>query len=1126
MLSRAARNAYSWWWASHIRTKQSKWLDQNLLDMEEKVEYILKIITEDGDSFRVRAEQYYEKRPELVNFVQDTFRGYRALAERYDHLSKDLQSANRTIAMVFPERVHMSFDNEEEHEDFASSFDEYENMIPANAHIPLPPKQKTLPKMESVVQSMLKKKSKMRTKMMSKNGLLKIGVDKNASKVSKISGLSIDEANDEIHKLQKDILEFQTEKEFVKSSYENALSKYREIENNINEMHTKISNLQHEFAVGEAMGDQDAQTLMSTSALHTCKETLHRLKHKQKRFKTEAVVEHNRVNEIRKKFEALIARDCNDIDSKKLEQTSKHVKDKKEKTEDEDLKSCEENGALVQQEHLHGPNRGKAEGIDCVGLVKIQETRKFDQKDSEYIEDKKTMTKDETHRTIEEITISEVADKIEQLVGKVITLETDLASQTAIVMRLRFEIDELHEHVQSLEQENSNHVDESNNKNIKIKKLEEELERIQMLDKKIEEQNVQMENSLDKASVRLDKLSNDLLIAKPDDQNSQEDDVIFKPEEKEPRKIWRLEEKEKENQRKDSDDLEAFVKEPNEKDEGDHHLKFTKSKVIREDQDVHCNGEEDKPNWNLILTHGIEDRERMLLEEYTSTLKTFKEIKQKLNESEKKNRVTSFKSAVQMKMLRSSNDSKDDEIRSLHEKLKKLEAKIDFQVKKGLERKELDTITKNGLFMKGCDMIDKGTQDWIPGGTESEFEVDEATEVELTKASNAIDEGTNRITELVENAHFELQKAKDLINVGTEERKEPGETIECESMKSTDLVDEGRQRSKELNETTDFELKKVSNLVDERKHRSKELDETTDFDQKKAPNSLDEEVHKIKQVDKITNHELKKTPDLICKGTLRRNECVDGVDEAHESLEIEEEIRAEIEDLRKENLELWLRFSTSYHQINRFQDSFHDLLQEIKQVKEKTPEHGGGKQRHHNHQAAYAFDIRPLYRHLRDMQTEITLWLEKSGILEDDLQHRLTSLSDIQNELSDLTNDVLKSKTTTTNIPRNNYQAVQFQGEVLNMEQENIKVIKELREASERVRILQFDIEKTLSKLDEQLGEINKSHSRSRVAFKSIIFGSKLRKKHKHSLFTCMSPSLQRQYSNFQELPQPREDSS
>jgi hypothetical protein len=30
MLRRAASNAYSWWWASHIRTTQSKWLDNNV----------------------------------------------------------------------------------------------------------------------------------------------------------------------------------------------------------------------------------------------------------------------------------------------------------------------------------------------------------------------------------------------------------------------------------------------------------------------------------------------------------------------------------------------------------------------------------------------------------------------------------------------------------------------------------------------------------------------------------------------------------------------------------------------------------------------------------------------------------------------------------------------------------------------------------------------------------------------------------------------------------------------------------------------------------------------------------------------------------------------------------------
>ncbi|KAK1436364.1 hypothetical protein QVD17_02143 [Tagetes erecta] len=1041
MLSRAARNAYSWWWASHIRTKQSKWLDQNLLDMEEKVDYILKIITEDGDSFRVRAEQYYSKRPELVNFVEDTFRGYRALAERYDHLSRDLQSANRTIAMVFPERVHMTFD-EEEYEGLTSDCDENKNMVLINSNVPmpplslpLPPKQNHLPKMEGVVQAMIKKKSKMPTKMMLKRGLMKIGVDENASRVSKSSGLSKDEALDEIEKLQKDVLGFQTEKEFVKSSYENVLSKYWEIENKINELHTRISNLQHEFAVGEAMNDHDAQTLMSSFALKMCKETVGKLKRKRTRTKAEELVEHHRVDDIRKKFEALIAHDDNDTKLKNLEQTTEHVKDKKTAIEEKTPKSIEENGALIQQ-HLHNPNMETSEAKD---------------------------QKAENIETVKELTISEVAEKIELLVDKVISLETDLASQTALVTKLRFEIDELQEQLQSLEQENNNLVGESKNKNIKIKKLEEELERVQMLDEQVKLQDLQLETSFDEASLSLDTLSKDLLNAKPD-EDTDEDDVIPRTEKSETEKLPRLEEVEKESQSKDSDDL---VKKSNEKIEGDRdggeHLALTESPIIRRNQQVDCNGKEDEPKWSLILSHEIEDRERMLLEEYASTLKNFKEVKQKLKETENRNRARSFKSAVQMKMLRSSNDSKDAEIRSLYDKLKRLETnianRVDFELKIGPdlggEGIEHEKITENEA------------QDLFP----EEYELDETTDIEITKASNAIDEGTHRIKKLVENAHDELKKARELIDGGNQKTKEADETIEsCEPVKSADSVEEGTQRSKELDETTEFELNK-------------------------APNAIEE--------------------------TQRTKDHGNSVDNGHDSQEIEDEIRTEIEDLRKENLELWLRFSTAYHQINRFQDSFHDLVQEIKQVNENKQEHG--KQRHHHHHSPSSLDIRPLYRHLRDIQTEVILWLEKSGILEDDLQHRLSSLSDIENELSALTKDVSENVAAARSL--NNNQAAKFQGEVINMKQENVKVINELREAYERVRMLQIEIEKTLSKLDEEIGQLNKSNASSRAPFRSILFRSKLRKKRKHSLFTCMNPSLQRQYSNLQELPQPREDS-
>lgn len=87
-----------------------------LTDMEEVVAKTLNIINNNGDSFAERAEMYYRKRPELVTFVEEAFRTFRALAERYDHLSKELQSANRTIGSIFPEQVKYRIDEYDDEE--------------------------------------------------------------------------------------------------------------------------------------------------------------------------------------------------------------------------------------------------------------------------------------------------------------------------------------------------------------------------------------------------------------------------------------------------------------------------------------------------------------------------------------------------------------------------------------------------------------------------------------------------------------------------------------------------------------------------------------------------------------------------------------------------------------------------------------------------------------------------------------------------------------------------------------------------------------------------------------------------------------------------------------------------
>ncbi|KAL0013526.1 hypothetical protein SO802_000595 [Lithocarpus litseifolius] len=76
-------------------------------DMDAKVKAMIKLIEEDADSIARRAEMYYKKRPELMKLVEEFYRAYRALAERYDHaelvseLGDDLtQAATKTEVVV------------------------------------------------------------------------------------------------------------------------------------------------------------------------------------------------------------------------------------------------------------------------------------------------------------------------------------------------------------------------------------------------------------------------------------------------------------------------------------------------------------------------------------------------------------------------------------------------------------------------------------------------------------------------------------------------------------------------------------------------------------------------------------------------------------------------------------------------------------------------------------------------------------------------------------------------------------------------------------------------------------------------------------------------------------------
>ncbi|EXB51138.1 hypothetical protein L484_009102 [Morus notabilis] len=80
--------------------------------MDAKVKSMIKLIEEDADSFARRAEMYYKKRPELMKLVEEFYRAYRALAERYDHATVELRHAHRTMAQAFPDQVPYALTDE------------------------------------------------------------------------------------------------------------------------------------------------------------------------------------------------------------------------------------------------------------------------------------------------------------------------------------------------------------------------------------------------------------------------------------------------------------------------------------------------------------------------------------------------------------------------------------------------------------------------------------------------------------------------------------------------------------------------------------------------------------------------------------------------------------------------------------------------------------------------------------------------------------------------------------------------------------------------------------------------------------------------------------------------------
>ncbi|KAG9139854.1 hypothetical protein Leryth_015235 [Lithospermum erythrorhizon] len=908
MLQRAANDAYSWWWASHIRTKQSKWLEQSLQDMEEKTQYVLGLVQEEGDSFAKRAEMYYKRRPEIINYVEESYRAFRALAERYDHISTEMQNANNTLATCFPEQFQMPMDDDDLDSPRAPRFP---LQVPPSdpSNVPKVPKL-PLKNLKGIITTVSKESKTLKNLKASDSGGF-------ASK----SGLSKSEAIDEIDKLQKDILALQTVKEFVKSSYQSGLEKFYNIENSIMEKQQRVSKLQDEFGVRNVIEDDEARKLMAEAALKSCQETLSQLQEKQQKSAREAKEEGDKIEGARQRIKSIMHRYLpEETDAEKGESINTEAK---------------------QPE--------KDESIITGDLATI--TRK----DSGAIEQEKTQLQFNAS-SMSSITVSELAEKIDELVSKVINLENAVSSQTVLIERLRSEARELHANIQTLEDDKTNLEDGTQGLSNKVKELEEKLSRLQDLNQNVERQNSDLETHFADAQSSLNNLSDKLSSVQPDEPESST------PSQHHDNSLQNIDTFQDDKEKlKDQTSIDSMgIANPSETDVNaqvdtngkgvaesptkktvtfaDPMIKnmeeqTTVSEKSPETKDSKDGKDKDELNWQMMLLSGDEDREKILVKEYTTILRNYKDVKRKLNELQKKNYDGQPDDSMQVKELKSAIVERDEEIQKL--------------------RRNLNEMQGNSGENKDAKKDDSPSDD---------------------------------------------QKMED---------------------PDTSYTDK---------EDDDFSF-------------------------------------------------------ILSKPVLYS--------------QAEEKLRTDIDSILDENLGFWLRFSTAFHQIQKFKTTVEDLQGEINNIREK-------QQHEDNDNRDVKSEVRPLYKHLKEIQAELAMWLEKSASLKEELEGRFSSLCSIQEKIS----VALRESVEEDDIIFSSHQAAKFQGEVLNMKQENNKVNEELQAGFAHITALKGKVDSTIVKLTDEFGlagntPLGRMSSRSRIPLQLFIFGSKSKQK-RPSLFSRM----------------------
>ncbi|KAL9241390.1 hypothetical protein vseg_015508 [Gypsophila vaccaria] len=1053
MLQRAASNAYSWWWASHVRTKQSKWLEQSLQDMGDKVESVLKLITQDGDSFAKRAEMYYKHRPELINFVEESFRAYQSLAERYDHISKELQNANSTLASAFPDQFQYQIDDDDDFDDAPPPRmpRKFQVEKQPNPNIPKAPPKFPTKNIKAILA--LTNTNKPPAKAVAKS-------TGHANKVPK-SGLTKSEALTEIDKLQKKILTFQTEKEFAKSSYESGYAKYWNIEEEITGMQEKISKLQDEFGISQAIDDDEARTLMAQAAIKSCQDTLAQLQEKQEKGAAEAKAERHRIKEARDKLRSLKGESGHENASDASETVASY------KSEENCSSFDDEAGTLGESKDLEMLRDKIKEHFD-VGETNL-------------------------------LTVSEMAEKIDELVNKVINLETAVSSQTALIHTLRTETDELQSHINKLEEDKANLIEGKNDLTDKVSEMESKLKGLHELDRSFQQQNSSLETHFSEARSNLDTISNKLPDVKPDEEfekSSQShayvDTIAVAGANKEL-----------------VQDTNPSIVTQSEDGEGPKQLKSNfESPVPSTMNDFQTQTQPSKEK-SKQATHKISQSEVQLhskVEEQVNHQRTPKQpetmsaVEPNISQDVRREETLNTEEPVNPQVTQQQPPT-----------LPANEPIIPQEVKPGEtpSSKTEELVNPHGTPQKPATLpANEQVTDQYQKTASTNVSTDEPASLEdiLQRGSvSKLNDGSNAPSSVHRQGQARKQEDEPdwqhLFMNGLEGK----EKVLLEEYTSTlRNYKEAKKRLGELEKKSQIDVSGIEAQLQELK---------------KYNTMKDEEIHSLRQRLNALQKKLeeyKNAKEDKDVGPARNEEPEDEYDIGslavyeQEISPVEQKLRADIDEILEENLDFWMRFSGSFGQIQKFQNGVQDLFSELEKL-EKDKEKEGSS--HGNANANLKSDIRPIYKHLREIETELTVWLEQSEKLKEELQRRFSQLCHIQDEIKHALNAGAEDE----DMKFTSYNAAKFQGEVANMQQENHKVADELQAGMDHITSLQVEVERTMTRLNEELGlsgiksqneNQNRDGSRGgKVPLSSFIFGVKPQKK-KQSIFSCMHPAM------------------